>query len=53
MKEKIKDKIRYYQQQHDKFIDRYLDSNQRRDRDAVVRTKERVKTLKEVLELID
>ncbi len=53
MKAKIQDKIRYYTQQYDKFTDRWLDSNLRKDRDAVIRCKERVKCLKEVLEIVN
>lgn len=52
MKEKIEKKLTYYQGQYERFLDRYIDSNSRKDRDVVVRTKERIKTYKEVLELI-
>ena len=40
-------KLTYYQGQYERFLDRYIDSNSRKDRDVVVRTKERIKTYKE------
>ncbi len=52
MKEKIQNKIKYYTGQYDRAVDRYIDSGKLIDRLSTQRLKERLKTYKEIVELI-
>lgn len=52
MKKQIQDKIRYYETQQNKFLEKYLESNLRRDRDTLMRVRTKVQVYKEVLTLI-
>jgi lauroyl/myristoyl acyltransferase len=45
-------KLNYYRQQESKYLDAYITSTKRSDRDMVVKTREKVKTLVEVLDIL-
>lgn len=52
LKKKLSDKTRYYTGQYEKAQDRYLDSGLKRDRDSAMRLREKVRTLKEINEML-
>jgi cation transport regulator ChaB len=52
MKQQIEKKLEYYKKQYNAAIDRYMESNGRKDKESAIRCKERVKTYEEVLKLI-
>lgn len=49
MKEKIEEKLKYYENQVTNNTDRFLFSNLRKDRDILIKNRERVKVYKEIL----
>jgi len=52
MKQQIEKKLEYYKKQYNAAIDRYMDSNSRKDKESAIRCKERVKTYEEVLKMM-
>jgi hypothetical protein len=52
MRNKIEAKLEYYTKQYNAAIDRWMDSNSRKDKESAIRCKERIKTYQEVLKLI-
>lgn len=53
MRRKILDKLRYYQAQEGKFVDKYLETTRRQDRDTLLRVRTRLSVYREVLEIMD
>lgn len=49
MKKEIEEKLKYYENQVVNNTDRFLYSNLRKDRDILVKNRERVKVYKEIL----
>ena len=52
MKQQIEKKLEYYTKQYNAAIDRYMESNSRKDKESAIRCKERIKTYEEILKLI-
>lgn len=52
MKAEIEKKVKYYEGQLSRAIERFLEENSRKSRDQVVRLKERLRTYNECLNLI-
>jgi len=52
MKSKIEAKLEYYTKQYNAAIDRWMESNSRKDKESAIRCKERVKTYEEILKLM-
>lgn len=53
MKKQIQTKISYYIKQENNFITKYLDTNNRRDKESLLKIRERLKVYNEVLELVN
>lgn len=51
-KEKVLSKINYYEKQKENALERYIDSNARKDRDSVIKCRTELKVWKEVLSMI-
>lgn len=51
LKTQIEKKIKYYQGQQENAMSQYLTSNQRRDRDRVLKVRERLAVYNEILTL--
>lgn len=52
MKQEIEKKVKYYENQLNKAVDRWMEENSRKSRDEVIRIKERIRTYNECLTLI-
>jgi cation transport regulator ChaB len=52
MKQQIEKKLEYYKKQYNAAIDRYMESNSRKDKESAIRCKERVKTYEEVIKMM-
>jgi hypothetical protein len=52
MRNKIEAKLEYYKKQYNAAIDRYMESNSRKDKESAIRCKERVKTYEEVIKMM-